>query len=329
MNRKKIILLALPLAVIAFTVVLLNSGCSDKIAALNNQVGDHTGSIVWDGLERTYLIYIPSSYNKTKPMPLVIALHGGAGTSKGMVELTRGGFNTLADKEGFIVVYPDAIDKHWNDFRNDMLAVDVEDIDDVGFISALIDYLVETLNVDPKRVYVNGMSNGAMMTHRLALELSDKITAVATVAGNIPEDQSQSDIIPKRAIPVLIISGTDDPMMPWDGGYVVKQPKRGKVISVPETVKYWVNYNRCSPTPTITWGPDRYPQDGTRVRREVYSKDKNGTEVILYAVEGGGHTWPGGSSHLRKIIAGKTSKDINANEVIWDFFKKHAISIKY
>jgi len=325
MNRKKIILLALPLAVIAFTVVLLNSGCSDKIAALNNQVGDHTGSIVWDGLERTYLIYIPSSYNKTKPMPLVIALHGGAGTSKGMVELTRGGFNTLADKEGFIVVYPDAIDKHWNDFRNDMLAVDVEDIDDVGFISALIDYLVETLNVDPKRVYVNGMSNGAMMTHRLALELSDKITAVATVAGNIPEDQSQSDIIPKRAIPVLIISGTDDPMMPWDGGYVVKQPKRGKVISVPETVNYWVNYNNCSQEPIITYEPDSDPNDGTRVRKEVYGNGTNGTEVILYAVEGGGHTWPGGSSHLRKIIIGKTSRDIDANEVIWDFFKAHAI----
>ena len=325
-NKKKIISLALLLVVIA---VLLNSGCLNRIATANDQVGVQEGSIVWDGLERSYLIHIPSSYNKTKLMPLVIALHGGGGTAKDMVKLTRGGFNTLADKEGFIVVYPDGINKHWNDSRNDMLATDVEEINDVGFISALIDYLVETLNVDPNNVYVIGMSNGAMMTYRLALELSNKITAVATVAGNIPEDQSQSDIIPKRAIPVLIISGTDDPMMPWDGGYVVKQPKRGKVISVPETVKYWVNYNRCSPTPTITWGPDRYPQDGTRVRREVYSKDKNGTEVILYAVEGGGHTWPGGSSHLRKIIAGKTSKDINANEVIWDFFKKHAISIKY
>ena len=321
-NKKKIISLALLLVVIA---VLLNSGCLNRIATANDQVGVQEGSIVWDGLERSYLIHIPSSYNKTKLMPLVIALHGGGGTAKDMVKLTRGGFNTLADKEGFIVVYPDGINKHWNDSRNDMLATDVEEINDVGFISALIDYLVETLNVDPNNVYVIGMSNGAMMTYRLALELSNKITAVATVAGNIPEDQSQSDIIPKRAIPVLIISGTDDPMMPWDGGYVVKQPKRGKVISVPETVKYWVNYNRCSPTPTITWGPDRYPQDGTRVRREVYSKDKNGTEVILYAVEGGGHTWPGGSSHLRKIIAGKTSKDINANEVIWDFFKAHAI----
>ena len=326
-KRKKMIL---PVLLLAVMMLLLFWDCLNARVSQDEQLGNHRGSIIWDGLERTYLLHIPPSWNKTNPMPLLIALHGGGGTSEGMMEVTtNGGFNTLSDKEGFIVAYPDATDKHWNDFRNDMLAADVEEIDDVGFISALIDHLVETLNVDPNHVYVTGMSNGAMMTHRLALELSDKITAVATVAGNIPEDQSQSDIIPKRAIPVLIISGTDDPMMPWDGGYVVKQPKRGKVISVPETVKYWVNYNRCSPTPTITWGPDRYPQDGTRVRREVYSKDKNGTEVILYAVEGGGHTWPGGSSHLRKIIAGKTSKDINANEVIWDFFKKHAISIKY
>jgi len=108
-----------------------------------------------------------------------------------------------------------------------MLATDVEEIDDVGFISALIDYLVKTLNVDPNNFYVTGMSNGAMMTHRLALELTDKITAVATVAGNIPEDQLQSGT-PKRAIPVLIISGTDDPMMPWDGGYVLEKPELTK-----------------------------------------------------------------------------------------------------
>ncbi|OIN97363.1 hypothetical protein AUJ66_03605 [Candidatus Desantisbacteria bacterium CG1_02_38_46] len=319
-NKKKIISLALLLVVIA---VLLNSGCLNRIATANDQVGVQEGSIVWDGLERSYLIHIPSSYNKTKLMPLVIALHGGGGTAKDMVKLTRGGFNTLADKEGFIVVYPDGINKHWNDSRNDMLATDVEEINDVGFISALIDYLVETLNVDPNNVYVIGMSNGAMMTYRLALELSNKITAVATVAGNIPKDQLQSGT-PKRAIPVLIISGTDDPIIPWDGGYVFKQPKRGKVISVPETVKYWVDYNGCSPTPTNTWQPDRDPQDGTRVRKEVYSKGREGTEVILCAIKGGGHTWPGGQPYLPERIVGKTSRDIDANEVIWNFFKAHA-----
>lgn len=305
-----------------FTSVLLIVGCLNGNG--NASKTDYTDSIMFGGLKRTYLIHIPPSHDKTKSMPLVIALHGGDGTSERMVAHTRGGFNTLADKEGFIVVYPDAIDKHWNDFRNDMLA-GVEEIDDLGFISTLINHLVETLNVDPNRVYVTGMSNGAMMTHRLALELSEKITAVATVAGNIPEDQSQSGIVPKRATPVLIISGIDDPLMPWDGGYVAKQPRRGKVISVLETIKYWVNYNRCSPAPTITWEPDRDPQDGTRVRREVYSEGRDGTEVILYAIEGGGHTWPSGYPFLPERIIGKTSKDIDANEVIWNFFKKHAI----
>lgn len=315
MSRKnKLFLIVLLVAVVG--VILLT-------ASKNGHAGNRTEEIICDGLDRTYIIHIPFSHNKRKSVPLLIVLHGGGGTSKGMVELTRGGFNTLADKKGFIVVYPDGINKHWNDSRNDILAADVEKIDDVGFISTLIDYLVKTLNVDPNNVYVTGMSNGAMMTHRLALELADKITAVATIAGNIPEDQLQSGT-PKRAIPVLIISGTDDPMMPWDGGYVLGQSKRGKVISVPETVTYWVNHSQCSPTPTITWEPDRDRQDGTLVRRKVYSGGKNGTEVILYAIEGGGHTWPGGQPYLPKRIIGKTSKDIDANEVIWNFFKKHS-----
>jgi polyhydroxybutyrate depolymerase len=286
--------------------------------------GDYTDSTVWDGLERTYLLHVPSSYDKNKSMPLVIALHGGGGTAEGMMKtITLGGFNTLADKEGFIVVYPNGVEGHWNDYRNDMLAKDVENVDDVGFISALIDHLVKTLNVDPNRVYVTGMSNGAMMTHRLALELTDKIAAVATVAGNIPEDQLKAGI-PKRAIPVLIISGTDDPIMPWNGGYVLREPKRGKVISVPETVKYWVNNNKCSSKPEISYEPDLDPDDGTRVRKEVYGNGANGTEVILYAVEGGGHTWPGGSSELPESVVGKISRDINANEIIWNFFKKYS-----
>lgn len=304
-------------------LVFLISACWMRYTSDTNKgVGDHTGSIIFNGLERSYLVHIPPFYNKTKSMPLVIALHGGGGTGKRMAKLTQGGFNTLADKEGFIVVYPDGIEKHWNDGRKEVkYRTHQEKIDDVGFISALIDHLVEVLNVNPNRVYVTGMSNGAMMSYRLAFELSEKIAAIAPVTGNIPVDLSGT---PKRPISVLIVNNIEDPCMPWEGGYVqVGRIKLGRVLSTSETVKYWVKHNQCSLTPTIICEPDRDPNDDTRVCKEVYGNCKEGTEVILFAVEGGGHTWPGGWQYLPGWIVGKTSKDIDANEVIWNFFKKH------
>lgn len=323
-EQKKIILLALSLAVIVFLSI---SSCLNRIATPSDRIGTHTGSITWDGLERTYLIYIPSSWNKIKSMPLVIALHGGGGTGKRMVKLTQGGFNTLADKEGFIVVYPDGIEKHWNDGRGEDETgwrAHIENIDDVGFISALIVHLANEYNINKKRIFVTGISNGAKMTFRLACELTDKIAAIAPVAGSMIEDMS---VYPKpsKPLPVLVIHGTEDPLVPWTGGDIqLGRRKFGRVISVSETVKFWVNHNNCYSSPLISYEPDKDPRDGTRVRKEVYDGCKDNTEVILYAIEGGGHTWPGGWQYLSERIVGKTSRDIDANEVIWNFFKKHA-----
>jgi polyhydroxybutyrate depolymerase len=311
-NRKKIFLLALPFLI---TVVLLILGLLNRIAIANVQVGDYTGSMAFKGLNRTYLIHIPPSYDKTKSMPLVIALHGGGVSAEQMVEHTRGGFNTLSDREGFIVVYPYGINKKWNDGRKR------NNIDDVGFISALIDQFAEEFNIDTNRVCVTGISNGAMMSYRLAIELSEKIAAIAAVAGNIPVNLSGD---PKRPISILIINGTEDPLMPWEGGYVhFKELKLGEVLSTAETVEYWVNHNKCSPAPIISYEIDKDPQDGTRVRREAYGNCEEETEVILYAIEGGGHIWPGGYQYSPERRVGKTSKDIDANEVIWNFFKRH------
>lgn len=324
MNRKNIVLPALLLAVMAF---LLISVCLNSIYALSNQVGDHTGSIVWDGLERTYLVHIPPSYDKDKTLPLVIVLHGGGGTGEDQVKLTKGGLNTLADKEGFIVVYPDGFDKHWNDGRSGEetgYRTQEENIDDVGFISSLISYFIKELNIDPKRVYVTGMSNGAMMSYRLACELTEKIAAVAPVAGNMPQNLSLT-CSPSIPISVLAINGVNDPIMPWEGGDITGTfgvNKQGKVLSVSETVMFWVNHNYCSPQPLTSYEPDKDPQDGTRVYKEVYDGCEDGTEAILYAIEGGGHAWPGGLQYP-EIVVGKASQDIDANEVIWNFFKRH------
>lgn len=311
-----------------FLLFLLCAGLFD-LSCQNVIAGQEVStihSIIFAGLERTYRSHIPPSYDKSKPLPLLIALHGGGGTGEGMEKLTLGGLNKLSDQEGFLVVYPDGIEKHWNDGREEVrYRAHREKIDDVGFISALIDHLVAERNIDKKRIYATGISNGAMMSFRLACELSEKIAAIAPVAGAIPENLP-TRCLPSRPISVLMISNTEDPMVPWEGGEIRFGRQRfGKVLSVTETVKYWATHNQCSSSPIITWEPDKDSKDGTRVRKESYNQCKEGTEVVLYAIEGGGHTWPGGQQYLPTWMVGKTSKDIDTNEVIWDFFKKHKI----
>lgn len=241
-----------------------------------------------------------------------------------MVRLT--GFNTVADADNFIVVYPDGIEGHWNDGRGMQLyRAQTENIDDVGFISALIDALSKELNIDSKMIYVTGISNGGMMSHRLGCELSQQIAAIAPVASNIPVDMV-SIWAPSRPVSVLIVNGTEDPLERWNGGDVYfRGVSYGKVLSVAETVKFWVAKDQCPAPPLNTQLPDRDPSDGTTVRKEVYGGCKDGTEVLLYAIEGGGHTWPGGIQYLPVSVIGRTSREFNASELIWQFFKEHSL----
>jgi polyhydroxybutyrate depolymerase len=237
-----------------------------------------------------------------------------------MENITFGGFNTRADRDGFAVVYPDGIEQHWNEgLATGQYFAHGIDADDVGFIAALIDLLAKERHIDRKRVYVTGVSNGATMAHRLACELGGKITAIAPVAGNMPTYLA-SRCAPCGPVSVLLINGTADPIVPWGGGEIeVDRLKLGMVLSVDETAKFWVNHNHCGTTPVLTQEPD-----GGRVRREVYSGGRGGSEVILYAIEGGGHTWPHAHRFLPEFLTGKTSLD--ANEVIWNFFKKHSMN---
>ena len=280
------------------------------------------------GLDRSYWIYIPDTWNKADPKPLLVVLHGGWGSGEKIQKLNYEGFNKLADKEGFIVAYPDGIGGHWNDGRTQTrFRAQRQNIDDVGFISSLIDYLIKEMNIDPKRVYVTGVSNGAMMTYRLACEITGKLAAVAPVIGSMP-DAYASKCSPSRSISVLAINGTEDPLVPYKGGDIRFGPfgiTLGKVKSVPETVNFWATFDKCSFPPEVTYEPDRNPGDQTKVRREFYRNCQDGAEVILYAVEGGGHTWPGGMQYRSESLIGRTSKDIDATTVIWEFLKHHAI----
>ncbi len=290
---------------------------------------NHKTSFKFDSLNRTFKIHLPPFYNKSLQLPLVIVLHGRGGNGKSMILITRKGFNKLADKDGSIVVYPDGIELNWNDGRMDEEANDRahrENIDDVGFISALIDFMIKNYNIDKKRVYITGLSNGAIMAYRLACELSEKITAIAPVDGNIPYLIS-GECCPSRPVSVLAINGINDPLVPFEGGEIYSASHRvklGKVLSVDESIEFWINRDKCSITPVVTEEPDRDPRDGTRVTRKQYINEIDGTEVVLYAINGGGHTWPGGIQYEPVWIIGKTCRDIDANEVIWTFFKKHS-----
>lgn len=281
--------------------------------------GDYRRSLLSDGLRRTFLLHIPRGWSRQKPAPLVIVLHGGGGSGMRVAGLTR--FSSLADRAGFVVAYPDGINGHWNDGRNVAnFRSHREHIDDVGFIRRLIERLVGQLNLDSTRVYATGMSNGAMMCHRLGCDLSERLAAIAPVCGALPEDlpESCSDGLP---MPVLAVNGTEDPFVPWSGGGVGLLNKRGSVLSVPASIRFWVNRNGCATEPVETRLPQKDPRQGISTARDVYAAGRDQAEVIAYRVEGGGHTWPGGSERTARF--GKQSRDIDASEAIWEFFEKH------
>lgn len=322
MNKRPMPLIAISLLLGIFLAT--DIACTQKNVTAPAPGRKVSGTIMHGGLKRSYHLYVPALYDSRYPIPLVIALHGGGGTGQRMDKLT--GLNALADHHGFLAIYPDAVDKHWNDGRNlTNYRSQRENVDDVGFVSALIDTIAKQYTVDRKRVYVTGASNGAMMSFRLACELTEKITAIAPVIGSLGENISKT-CAPSRAMPVLIIGGTGDPLVPWNGGHVhLFRRKLGKVLSFADTTRFWVEHNGCSPVPEISWLPDVDPEDGTHIRKKVYGRCNQGVKVVLYEIQGGGHTWPGGPQYLPEWIIGINSKDMNAGEVIWDFFEGFSI----
>jgi polyhydroxybutyrate depolymerase len=276
--------------------------------------GDQQGSIVHQGIRRHFLIHIPEKLAREKGLPLIFVLHGGGGTPLTVAKLT--GFSQLGDSAGFIVVYPQAVNRHWNDgravkgFRSQR-----QGVDDVGFIAALIDTMVARFAVDRHRVYAAGISNGGMMCLRLGCELSFRLAAIASVAAALPEKLARESK-PVAPISVLMINGTEDPVVPYQGGGVGLFAKRGRVISVEKTVDFWVKNNGCTAKPVAT---EPVNNELGRVKKRVYSGGRDGSEVVLYTIEGGGHIWPGGER--RPSHFGTYSQDINATRVIWEFFQ--------
>jgi len=279
---------------------------------------DHTvkRAIEVDELKREYRLHVPPGLDKTKPAPLVLVLHGGGGNGKQQERFTK--FSDLSDTKGFIVVYPDAVDGNWNDGReNKNFRAQRDGIDDVKFIGAIIDEVGKEWAIDPKRVFSTGASNGGLMSHRLGIDLSDRIVAIAPVIGGIAE---KLEFKPAQPVAVLIMQGTKDPLVPYAGGGIGFAGGRGNVISTDETVKKWVTHNGCG-EPKTEDVPDTDTKDGCTVSKATYAGK---ADVVFYKIDGGGHTWPGGDQYLPEKTIGKTCRDFDATTVIWEFFESHA-----
>lgn len=318
---RNVFILMAPLLVLALGNGPIRERIKERRAARRGETTEEgivSRTIRHGGLEREYLVHVPASYSKGRAAPVVFAFHGGRSNAKQMVSFSN--FGDLADQEGFFVVYPQAIEDNWNDGRgSDKIRSQKENIDDVGLTAAILAELGAEYNLDAKRIYATGISNGAMFSQYLASQRADLIAAIAPVAGGIPAPVAKN-FKPSEPVSVLIFQGTDDPLMPYAGGAVAKG--RGEIVSTELAVKKWVAFNECS-GPKTEELPDRDPDDECRVKRDSYTGGRNGTDVIVYTVEGGGHTWPGGKQYLPKLFIGRVANDVSATRLIWEFFKKH------
>jgi polyhydroxybutyrate depolymerase len=278
--------------------------------------GTQERSLELTGQRRTYRLHLPPRFTPERPVPLVIALHGAAGNGFIMEVLT--GFDELADRHGFAVAYPDGEQAVWRFWEAAGTKLPSRSkTDDIAFLTGLIDQLVREHIADSRRVYVTGISNGAYMTNRLACVAADRIAAIAPVAGTIPKHLAE-EWKPSRAVPVIYWHGSEDKLVGIDGADFISQ--RSISLSADELVSWWVRHNGSTSPPRVEAVADP-EDDGTRVECRTYSAGPKGAATVFYLVRGGGHTWPGRPFQPEWML-GKTSRDLNASAVIWDFFSK-------
>lgn len=275
------------------------------------------------GRERTYFIHIPQNGETRKPV--VIGLHGGNGTAPRRAR--QMGFNEIGDREGFIAVYPQGVNYGWNDGRAtpDMLKRQ-DNADDVAFFRALIRELGDSQQVDSRRIYLVGGSNGGMMTHRLACEMSERIAGAVAMVASMPEPIRDA-CRPKTPVPFLMMNGTADPLVPYNGGNVggAGTIDQGRVIPAEETLRFWVEANGCSGEPRVGIVQDRDPDDGIRTEIRTWTRCEGRSEVAFFKMNGAGHGLPGRSrtkSAIAEELGGRSTADFDSSEEAWAFLKR-------
>jgi polyhydroxybutyrate depolymerase len=270
--------------------------------------GDSNRSLVFEGVERSYILHIPPGFNAFQPVPLVLAFHGIGLDGNEMIRIS--GFNAQSDISGFVVVYPDGTGdkKSWNGGHCCGEAA-LHNADDVGFVRALLEELSTLVNLDPKRVYATGFSNGAIMVYRLACELSDQIAAIGPIsATQALEDLSTCQ--PARPIPVIHFHGTDDEPNPYNGG---ETAAGAHFISVADAMRFWTKQDGCPAQPQQT--------ESGSILHDIYAPCQSGATVELYTIEGGKHAWPGGEAVNQ--LMGEPTMEIFATPIMWEFFLSH------
>jgi polyhydroxybutyrate depolymerase len=275
-----------------------------------------TGSFVFEGVLRDYLVFLPQKYNGVDKLPLVFNLHGATLNAQQQLDYSK--MNEVADTAGFIIVYPNAVNTAWN---SGTYTVDpYTNANDVAFIDVLIDTLAAHYSIDEERIYSCGFSMGGFMSYRLACQLSNRITAIADVAETMPKSLTSS-YTTLHPMPVLKIHGSIDWVCYYNGRY--------DWSPVQATLDYWINFNHCN-LPDTTLLPNIDTLDGCTVQKIKYTFSQDNGELVFYKVLNGGHTWPGGDKAYFTYISagpiGNINMDINTSELIWNFFKNYKLS---
>ena len=318
-------LLLLPLALTRMLLGSLVDGNFPPVTDLKQllEPGRHRVSIRIDDRDRTFLFVTPKGFKPGKPLPIVFFFHGAGGTAEQAARTY--GWVEKADAENFFAAFPQGLpvrpdapasfilNPHvWRDQR---AGLPVSGVNDVHFFEELLDKLQTALPIDPRRVYVTGFSNGAGLTFTLGAHFPDRIAAIAPISS---QSFARVETL-ARPLPVYYLTGTADPLIPYNGG-TVKLPW-GNTHTVPpvqESVDTWAKLDGCPPQPRIV-------SDENGVRIERYGPGRDESEILFTTIEGNGHHWPGTVEPLPHIICGPTLDPFHATDRIWDFFVKHPL----
>jgi polyhydroxybutyrate depolymerase len=293
-------------------LILLCSMWACRAAGSNSTAGPVTRTLVHEDAQRSYILHIPASVDQTQPAALVVALHGGTGNAQIMIDSSE--FNQVADDNGFIVAYPNGAgqldDKllTWNGGTCCGYA-QRNNVDDTGFIRAMVADIQTIAAVDPKRIYAAGMSNGAIMSYRLACEAADLFAAIAPVAGTL----NFSPCNPAETVSVIGFHGTADQHIPYQGGFGPESLVEVDFASVQDSVNFWVSFNGCN--------PQAQKDVVDEIEHETWSGCRDGSAVELYTIVDGGHAWPGGNPGWAG--GDPPTQVLSASQAIWEFFAAH------